>query len=790
MLKPYSKQSTYLKTKGSVISQVLWLMVWPTLTVFLVVGAVYLDRMYVLKEMTSHRGELLVKAAAGLLHQSFRVVESDIKKMEASEIIQRFLTTRELRSGLEHELFNELENLNSGYRRISLYDTEGKVLIQKVKRHEPAKEKRPEQGHDVGTVFPEFEGNRNNTSNKIHRYTVDGSMADLPGQGPSVGMRFVKAVSAAGKKSAGSIVIDYFPADLFRSLSKSNGTIGGRLYFIDQDGIVIVDLISETQTSSSVKNSPNTDGINFAGTFPEVWSGVSRQGEGHMFSQGGAFAFSSVQPFSDNSFMNVERISEESSAPSASVMQPRLFFLVSEISSSYFQEQKNYYIRFLFFLAVALLVPSLVVCIFLARSRRRIRIERSLRYKEHEGHLAQLEEKVKQRTRELDDTNLRLSAEIAERLNIENRLRGSNELLSGMLESIDGIIYVSDMDSHEILFTNEYVKRLFGFDPVGRKCWQFIHASKDGPCTFCTNNKLVDDFGNPLDPCHWEYQNTFNKKWYAAKDQAIRWSNGKLVKLEIAIDITERKRLEHFQKEARKQAEVALGARSRFVALVAHDLKTPFFSITQMLRRILERETFNHKVHRQFLESIVENGYRMLQMIDNLLSIDRFEAGEVQLDRSFFNVSSMADDVLQNFSHPAFEKGIKLINNIPEGSSLYADRYLYFMVLNNMVSNAIKFSERGGEIELFRPKGVKTMSVAVRDSGRGMRTEYIKDLFRADVKTSSQGTGGERGSGLGLILCQDIIKTHDGVIQVESAHGEGTTFYIDLPECSSILEKR
>jgi signal transduction histidine kinase len=435
-------------------------------------------------------------------------------------------------------------------------------------------------------------------------------------------------------------------------------------------------------------------------------------------------------------------------------------------------------------LGAVLMIPTIAVCTFLAKSRNRVRQEVTFRYQDNARHLAELENKVNLRTRELDESNRQLSAEVIERLNTAEQLKQSNELLSRMLESFDGIIYVADFDSHEILFANEYLKNLFGFDPVGRHCWQYIHSSKDGPCEFCSNDRLLDEDGKPAEPYQWEYQNPFNKKWYAAKDQAVMWSSGKYVRLEIANDISEQKQLQHFLQEARRQADLAAGIRSRFVALVAHDLKSPFFSIIQMIRRILERETFSHRAHQQFLENIVENGHRMLQMIDDLLSMDRFEKADVKLDRSFFDVSEMADEVLQNFSHLAFEKGIRVINYIPAGSMLYADKYLYFVVLNNLVSNAVKFNEKGGEIEVLIPEADRPMMVAVSDNGKGMSQDYLENLFKADVKTSSRGTSGEKGSGLGLIFCQDILRAHHGTIHVESERDAGTTFYIELPECS------
>ena len=303
---------------------------------------------------------------------------------------------------------------------------------------------------------------------------------------------------------------------------------------------------------------------------------------------------------------------------------------------------------------------------------------------------------------------------------------------------------------------------------------------------FCNNERMLANGGERSEPYQWEYQNPFNKKWYRAKDQVIKWSDGRAVKLEIAIDITEQKSIEHFLQEARHQAEQAMGMRSRLVALVAHDLKSPFHSMTQMLKRILAREHFDHEIHRQFLENIVINGQRMLQMIDNLLSMDRLETGGLTLDKCFFNVHDMAAEVSQNFINLSFDKDIRLINSIPPGAEVYADRHLYLVVLNNLVSNAIKFSQRGGTVEILLPESDRPMSVAVRDNGEGMSPEYADKLFRSDIKTSSKGTRGETGSGLGLIFCNGIIEAHYGRILVDSELGVGSTFVLELPECCKI----
>ena len=360
------------------------------------------------------------------------------------------------------------------------------------------------------------------------------------------------------------------------------------------------------------------------------------------------------------------------------------------------------------------------------------------------------------------------------------------DILLQILDGLDEIIYIADCSTHEILFANARLKKLFGFNPIGKKCWQFIHASS-GPCRFCNAADLLD--AGPGAVSYWQYQNPFNKRWYSARDEAIRWPDGRLVRLEIAKDITEHRQLQTFLDEAHKQAETARNFGNRYVALVAHDLKSPFVSILGMLRRILRKETFASVIHRQFLENIINNGQRMLNMIDSLLAADRLGNGRIKLDLSFFDVALMVDEVLANFAILADEKQLHLDNQVPTGLEIYADRYLYFVVLNNLLSNATKFSFAGGTIVVSASETDGQLCLKVSDSGQGMPEAVLATLFQADRTLSRTGTKGEKGSGLGLVFCRQIIQAHGGTITVNSSEGEGTTFCVALGSCCRLPEQ-
>ncbi|WP_286717318.1 GGDEF domain-containing protein [Thalassolituus sp. UBA2009] len=127
-----------------------------------------------------------------------------------------------------------------------------------------------------------------------------------------------------------------------------------------------------------------------------------------------------------------------------------------------------------------------------------------------------------------------------------------------VLNSLDALIYVADMSTHELLFINDYARQKWG-EPGNKRCWEYLQKDQQGPCAFCTNHKLVDEHQQPTGVYVWEFQNTQNKHWYQCRDEAIRWVDGRLVRIEIATDISDRKRMEQELEAARREAEYLAG---------------------------------------------------------------------------------------------------------------------------------------------------------------------------------------------------------------------------------------
>lgn len=136
-------------------------------------------------------------------------------------------------------------------------------------------------------------------------------------------------------------------------------------------------------------------------------------------------------------------------------------------------------------------------------------------------------------------------------------LEASHNILLTVLDSLDAIVYVADLQTYELLFLNKYAREIFG-DGIGKPCWQVLQSNQAAPCDFCSNDKLVAPDGTPKGLYAWEFQNTVSRRWHDIRDRAITWINGRMVRLEIATDITARKRAEQEREKLIDQLQEAL----------------------------------------------------------------------------------------------------------------------------------------------------------------------------------------------------------------------------------------
>ena len=261
----------------------------------------------------------------------------------------------------------------------------------------------------------------------------------------------------------------------------------------------------------------------------------------------------------------------------------------------------------------------------------------------------------------------------------------------------------------------------------------------------------------------------------------VKNETGEVLKyVSIIRDISQRKQTEIALREAKEQADDAVKIKDKFVTLVVHDLRGPFNSIIGFLQILMkDRETPLADKQRDLVERVLTSSGTMVAMIDEILSLSRLQTGTIRLKRKYFDLPALVDSVTEHLLFLIEKKGIILRNLIPPGTEIFADYHLLKEVVQNLVSNAIKFTPTGGTISIFTPSGT-TNIIAIQDTGVGISANVLPRLFRADEKTSSPGTMGERGSGFGLPLSYEIVRAHGGDLYAESEEGKGSTFYVNI----------
>ncbi len=370
--------------------------------------------------------------------------------------------------------------------------------------------------------------------------------------------------------------------------------------------------------------------------------------------------------------------------------------------------------------------------------------------------------------------------EITERKKAEFVLREENNRFTTTMNAIDAVIYVADMENHEILFTNNYVTNVFG-NIVGKKCYAAIQG-KSAPCDFCTNHLLLDAKGNVNPPYVWEFQNLITKRWYQCHDQAIQWTNGRLARFETATDITINKENEQTLKEHEIKLQELNATKDKFFSIIAHDLKNPFTVLkngTYLLSKHLENNDLQKsKEKAQMISNATKNTYELL---DNLLLWAKSQTGRTALDLKNISLTNSLSKNIKELENQASQKNISIINEVTDELILEADENLLSAVFRNLITNAIKFTHSGGKVTIQTKLTDNHIEIAVVDTGIGIPKEHHDKLFRLDVNYSRVGTANEASTSLGLILCKEFVEKHNGKIWFKSEVEKGSTFKVKLP---------
>lgn len=223
--------------------------------------------------------------------------------------------------------------------------------------------------------------------------------------------------------------------------------------------------------------------------------------------------------------------------------------------------------------------------------------------------------------------------------------------------------------------------------------------------------------------------------------------------------------------------------KDKFFSIIAHDLKNPFNVLIGFSDLIVKNADFYEKSRiKQFAEMIHNGAKQGYDLLENLLTWSKSQRNKIAFNPEKVNLKII---ILNNFallSEIAFSKNISLINEVEKEMLVNVDRNMIYTVLRNLISNALKFTQNGGKVIVSVKEIDQKVEVCVADSGVGIEKSLIPKLFRIDENFSTAGTSGEKGTGLGLILCKEFIEKHGEKIFVESELNKGSKFIFTLPK--------
>ncbi len=253
--------------------------------------------------------------------------------------------------------------------------------------------------------------------------------------------------------------------------------------------------------------------------------------------------------------------------------------------------------------------------------------------------------------------------------------------------------------------------------------------------------------------------------------------------IKLARAMHEKTRAEEKLKRLNSQLEQSIADKDKFFSIIAHDLRSPFIGFHNFIRLMDEHlDDMSQDDIRKLTSDMKSNADNLYNLLNNLLEWARVQRGLISYKPQPLLLRELVNISVDLVRPGARQKEISLEAEVPEGLKVMADKAMASTVMRNILSNAVKYTRRKGRISVHAEKDKAMIRVSVKDDGLGMDEKTLSRLFTEDKKSSVKGTEGERGTGLGLLLCREFIEKHGGRIWAESTPGQGSAFMFTLQE--------
>jgi PAS domain S-box-containing protein len=394
------------------------------------------------------------------------------------------------------------------------------------------------------------------------------------------------------------------------------------------------------------------------------------------------------------------------------------------------------------------------------------------------------QQKVKTRSAAITRLNNELQEQYKKIEEINRQLQESELSYSSIVKYSPNVNLIHD--GVKILYINEMGEKLSGYSAselIGKPLNFFLSSSSFNLVHENIQRRMN---GEPVEQYEVAIRAKNGTEYIFTVSATSIYYQGKPQMLVVLSDITDRKRAEEEIQRYSLELKEANATKDRFISILSHDLRSPFYGLIG-LSEVLKNEAHSLTPDeiKNFSSKLHEAITLQYDLLNDLLTWSQIHSNKLGVKPELLYIAKTVADINKLFWEQTEKKRIRLNNTIPDSVCIMADKSMVNMIFRNLIHNAIKFSFPDSVIHVSYRQQSNGDCFLVQDSGVGMTQEDIEQVFKIDTTFTSLGTNNEKGSGMGLVLCQEIMVRHSGTISVESTPNQGTTFTLFFPRSTT-----
>lgn len=379
--------------------------------------------------------------------------------------------------------------------------------------------------------------------------------------------------------------------------------------------------------------------------------------------------------------------------------------------------------------------------------------------------------------------------DVTDRVIAEEQLKNQNEHLSAIITTIPDLLFVIDLEGNLKEFHHSSASEKELLIPANQVAGTNVKSIFD-EVTSNLHIQKVRECIKKNEVVTYEYTVSSvdgNIHHFEARLAAL----GGISVMAFVRDITEKKLADALILEKNRELAEMNAAKDKFFSIISHDLKNPFNSLIGFSELLVKGfHKYSPEEIQRNIKIIYDVSHKTYKLLETLLEWSRAQSGKIDFNPQYLSLNDLISATISLVNDMAEAKNISITSHISDHLIIYADSNIISTVLRNLITNSIKFTNRNGSITINVKHSGPEIGISVIDTGIGMKEDLINRLFRMTEKVNSNGTENEKGSGVGLLLCKELLSRHSGKISVESEPGKGSEFKFTLPATPASLINR